>query len=161
MAGSKKKKAKGQTRAKPAPRKAASKISPSKSTKVAKKPSSLKKTGAKTKTTAKTKTAAMAKDPAKAKIAPKTTKAAGREARRPAPLPIAPPSSKSFADKVRDCDAGTGIWFIVAGSVEHGAIEKRGSDGAVVIRTDAGAPEVVTSSNLFETADGARAARYR
>ena len=158
MAGSKKKKAKGQTRAKPAPRKAASKISPSKSTKVAKKPS---KTAAKTKTAVKTKTAAKTKDPAKAKSAPQTTKTAGREPRRPAPLPVAPPSSKSFADKVRDCDAGTGIWFIVAGSVEHGAIEKRGSDGAVVIRTDAGAPEVVTSSNLFETADEARAARYR
>jgi hypothetical protein len=154
MAGSKKKKAKGQTRAKPAPRKAASKISPRKSTKVAKKPSSLKKTAVKTKTTAKT------KEPAKAKIAPKT-KTAAREPRRPAPLPVAPRSSKSFADKVRDCDVGTGIWFIVAGSVEHGAIEKRGSDGAVVIRTDAGAPEVVTSSNLFETADEARAARYR
>jgi hypothetical protein len=154
MAGSKKKKAKGQTRAKPAARKAASKISPGKSTKVAKKPSSLKKSVAKTKAEAKTKIAL------KTKTAPKT-KTAAREPRRPAPPPVAPPASKSFADKVRDCDAGTGIWFIVAGSVEHGAIEKRGPEGAVVVRTDAGALEVVPSSNLFETADEARAARQR
>jgi hypothetical protein len=49
----------------------------------------------------------------------------------------------------------------VAGSVEHAAIQKRGSDGAVVIRTDAGVTEVVAVGNLFETADEARAARYR
>jgi len=61
---------------------------------------------------------------------------------------------------VRDCEAGTGVWFVVAGSVEHASIQKRGSDGAVVIVTDAGVPEVVSSGNLFETADEARAARH-
>jgi len=69
-------------------------------------------------------------------------------------------STKAFADKVRDCVAGTGVWFVVAGSVEHASIQKRGSDGAVAIVTDAGVPEVVSSGNLFETADEARAARH-
>jgi hypothetical protein len=64
-------------------------------------------------------------------------------------------------EKVRDYDAGTGIWFITAGSVEHAAIRRRGGDGAVVIRTDAGVTEVVPVSNVFETADEARVARYR
>jgi hypothetical protein len=67
---------------------------------------------------------------------------------------------KTFAEKVRDCDAGTPLWFITAGSVEHAAIQKRGTDGAIVIRTDAGATEVVGVGNIFETADEARAARY-
>jgi len=44
--------------------------------------------------------------------------------------------------------------------VEHATIQKSGGDGAMVIRTDAGATEVVTAGNLFETADEARAARY-
>lgn len=62
---------------------------------------------------------------------------------------------------MQDRDGGTGIWFIVAGSVEHAVIQRRGSNGAVVIRTDAGVTEVVPVGNLFETADEARAARYR
>jgi hypothetical protein len=76
---------------------------------------------------------------------------------------VAGPASavKGVAEKVRDCDASTGIWFITAGSVEHAAIQKRGIDGAVVIRTDAGVTDVVPVGNLFETADEARAARYR
>jgi hypothetical protein len=72
----------------------------------------------------------------------------------------AAPPPKSFVEKVRDCDAGTGVWFITAGSVEHAAIEKRSGDGAVVILTDAGVTEVVPASNLFATAEEARAARY-
>jgi hypothetical protein len=81
--------------------------------------------------------------------------------RAAAPSQLRPQPSKAFGEKVRDCDAGTGIWFITAGSVEHAAIQKRGIDGAVVIRTDAGVTDVVPVGNLFETADEARAARYR
>jgi hypothetical protein len=69
-------------------------------------------------------------------------------------------SLKTFVQKVRDCEAGTGVWFITAGSVEHAAIQRRGGDGAIVIRTDAGATEAVSADSLFETADEARAARF-
>ena len=89
--------------------------------------------------------------PAKKRSAPKWMKAAKTQA--------AAPRRRTFADKVRDCDAGTGVWFITAGSVEHAAIQERGSEGAVMIVTDAGVPETVSVSNLFETADQARAAR--
>jgi hypothetical protein len=78
----------------------------------------------------------------------------------PAPPAAPAPPSRTFAEKVRDCDAGTGVWFISAGSVEHASIQKRGSDGAVVIVTDAGVTEVVPVGDLFETADEARAARH-
>ena len=103
--------------------------------------------------------------PAKKKAAPKRTPKKG--AKRPAapkvatkrPAAVSPP--KTFANRVRDCDTGTAVWFIVAGGIEHAAIQRRGSEGAVVILTDAGVPEVVPSSNLFETAEEARAARIR
>lgn len=135
MAGSKKKKkSKRQTRATSAPKRAANKKSPKKSPKPEKKASSAKKVTAK--------------------------KKAVRKPQGPTSPPSRPQARKAFADKVRDCDAGTGIWFIVAGSVEHAVIQQRGSDGAVVIRTDAGVTEVVPAGNLFETADEARAARY-
>jgi hypothetical protein len=84
-----------------------------------------------------------------------------RKPQRQAPTQAQPRSQKAFSEKVRDCDAGTGIWFVVAGSVEHAVIESRRTDGAVAIRTDAGVPEIVSKGNLFETADEARAARYR
>lgn len=135
MAGSKKK-SKRQTRAKSAPKRAATKKSPKKSTKPTKKPSSTKKVVAKKKVTA-------------------------RKPQRPTAPPVRPQSPKAFANKVRDCDAGTGIWFMVAGGIEHAAIQRRGGDGAVVILTDAGVTEVVSLGNLFETADEARAARHR
>jgi outer membrane biosynthesis protein TonB len=136
MAGSKKKKSKKPTRAKSAPKRTATKTPRKKTTKPTKKASSAKKVTPKKKVTA-------------------------RQPQRPAPRQVPPRAAKTFAEKVRDCDAGTGIWFIVAGSVEHAAIQKRGSDGAVVIRTDAGVTEVVPLGNLFETADEARAARHR
>jgi hypothetical protein len=72
--------------------------------------------------------------------------------------PVQPP--KTFTENVQDCEAGTAVWFITAGSVEHATIQKRSGDGAVVILTDAGVTEVVPASNLFETAEQARAARY-
>jgi hypothetical protein len=134
MAGSKKK-SKTQTRSKSAPKRAAIKKSRKKSTKPTKKASSAKKVAAKKKVTA-------------------------RKPHRPAPPRVPPQPQKAFAKKVQDCDAGTGIWFIVAGGIEHAVIQRRGSDGAVVIRTDAGVTEVVSMGNLFETADEARAARY-
>jgi hypothetical protein len=62
---------------------------------------------------------------------------------------------------MRDCDVGTAVWFMVAGGIEHAAIQRRGGNGGVVILTDAGVPEVVPVGNLFETADEARAARTR
>lgn len=127
----KSKKLKKPTRAKSAPKRTATKKPRKKTTKPTKKASSAKKVAAK------------------------------RKPRRPAPRRALPRAAKTFAEKVRDCDAGTGIWFIVAGSVEHAAIQEQGSDGAVVIRTDAGVTEVVPLANLFETADEARAARYR
>jgi hypothetical protein len=135
MAGSKKKKLKGKPHPKAAPKGAVTKKSRKTLTKPARKPSSAKKVAAK-------------------------KKVATRKPQRAASPPGPPRPSKGFAEKVRNCDAGTGIWFIVAGSVEHAAIQKRGSDGAVVIRTDAGATETVPMGNLFETADEARAARY-
>jgi hypothetical protein len=137
MAGSKKRKSKRPTHAKSAPKRGAPKTSLKKSTKPAKKPSSAKKVAAKKKV------------------------ATPKLQRRPAPTPVPRHSPKAFADKVRDCDAGTAVWFMVAGGIEHAAIQRRGGDGAVVILTDAGVPEVVPSGNLFETADEARAARIR
>jgi hypothetical protein len=101
-----------------------------------------------------------ARKPSSAKKVAAKKKVATRKPQRAASPPGPPRPSKGFDEKVRNCDAGTGIWFIVAGSVEHAAIQKRGSDGAVVIRTDAGATETVPMGNLFETADEARAARY-
>jgi hypothetical protein len=136
MAGAKKKKSKRQTRAKSAPKRAATKKSRKTSTKPTKRASSAKRVAAKRKVTA-------------------------RKPSGPAAPQVRPQPLKAFAKKVQDCDAGTGIWFIVAGSVEHAVIQRRGSDGAVVIRTDAGVIEVVPLGNLFETADEARAARYR
>ena len=130
MAGAKKK-SKGQTRAKSAPKKAASKKVRTKATKPPRKTSSAKK------------------------------KVMARKPPRPTSPAIPPKSPKAFAEKVRDCDAGTETWFIVAGSVEHASIRGRGSDGTMVIRTDAGVTEVVPVGNLFETAEEARAARHR
>ena len=69
-------------------------------------------------------------------------------------------ASKTFTKMVEDRDAGTPVWFITAGGVEHASIQSSSGAGAVVIRTDAGVTEVVPVSNIFETADEARAARY-
>jgi|SRR5580658_8624636 hypothetical protein len=161
MAGSKKKKSKVQTRAKSTPKRAAPKDSRKKVTKPTKKAPSVKKVAPKK---APSKSAPVGKSPAKrvpvTKKAPVKTRQTPAPRQAPAP-PTAPAASpKSFVEKVRDCDAGTGVWFITAGSVEHAAIQKLGSDGAVVILTDAGVTEVVPASNLFETAEEARAARY-
>jgi hypothetical protein len=103
--------------------------------------------------------------PAK-KHAPKKAPSKKHAAKRAAskkPMPHKPraPAPKGFADRVHGAESGTGVWFITAGSVEHAAIVRQGVDGTLVIRTDAGAIEVVASNNLFETADEARAARYR
>jgi hypothetical protein len=87
----------------------------------------------------------------------KTRATTGRPQVAPPQVPQAP--GKSFADKVRDCEVGTGVWFVTAGSVEHASIQSRGAAGTVVIRTDAGVVEVAPSTNLFEIADEARAAR--
>jgi hypothetical protein len=159
MAGSKKK-SKVQTRAKSTPKKATPKNSRKKLTKATSKPSSAKKVAPKK---VLSKKAPVRKSPAKSvpvtKRPPvKTQPTPASQAAAPIKAPVAPP--KSFVEKVRDCDAGTAVWFITAGSVEHAAIQKRGSDGAVVIVTDAGVTEVVPVSNLFETAEEARAARY-
>ena len=135
----KKKKSKKPTRAKAAPKKTATKKSRNKVTKRTRKPSAAKKSAK--------------------KVATKK-KATVRKPQRPAP-PQVPQQPKGFSEKVRDGDVGTGIWFIVAGSVEHAVIQRRGSDGVVVVRTDAGVTELVPSGNLFETADEARAARHR
>ena len=165
IAGSKRKKSKarGQTRAKAVPKRAIPKRSWKKVTKPTRKPSSAKKVAAKKGSAKKVpaRRALARKLPAK-KTAPVKT--------RPTPAPppsalaspkVPAPPPKTFAQKVRERDAGTGIWFITAGSVEHASIQKRGSDGVVVIVTDAGVTEVVPVGNLFETADEARAARYR
>lgn len=102
----------------------------------------------------------VAAKPAKKKPAKTQAKAPPPKAPPPkAPPPKAPPP-KTFAEKLRGCDAGTAVWFITAGGVEHATIQRSGGDGRVVIRTDAGVTELVASSNVFETADEARAARY-
>src|SRR5258708_6018855 len=103
MVGSKKKKSKSKTGAKSAPKRTATE-SRKKSTKPTKKASSAKNVVAK-------------------------KKATSREPQRPASPRVASRGPKAFAKKVQDCDAGTGIWFIVAGSVEHAVIQRRGSDG--------------------------------
>jgi hypothetical protein len=137
MPGSKKKKAKRHTQAKSAPKRTATEKSRKKSTKPAKQSTSAKKVAAKKQVMA-------------------------RKLPRSAPPRVPPKAApRAFAEKVRGFEAGTGIWFVVAGSVEHAVIQGRGSDGAVVIVTDAGVTEVVASGNIFETADQARAARYR
>jgi hypothetical protein len=140
MPGSKKK-PQARPRAKAAPKRAPSKKSPQ----AAKKVAASKKVAAK-------------KRPVKKDAHAETRRAAALRRAPAAPRALASPS-KSFAEKVRDCDAGTGIWFITAGSVEHAALQQRSGDGAVVIRTDAGVTEIVPVSNLFETANEARAAR--
>jgi hypothetical protein len=94
--------------------------------------------------------------PAK-KVAPKKT----TPAKGPATAAVRAPSQKAFGDSVRDCLVGTPVWYTVAGGIEHAAIHRRGSDGAIVIVTDAGSTAVVAASNLFETAGEARAARGR
>jgi hypothetical protein len=136
--------------------------------KVTKKSAAKKKAAPKNKTKMVAKKRAPAK-PAKKKSAPKNKAktAAKKKAppkpakKKPAPKHAPVPPLKTFAEKVRERDAGTEVWFTVAGGIEHAAIQRRGSDGAVVIRTDAGITEVVPSGNLFETADQARAARTR
>jgi hypothetical protein len=140
MPGSKKK-PQARPRSKAAPKRAPSKKSPQPAKKVA----ASKKVAAK-------------KRPVKENAHAKMRRAAALRRARAAPRALASPS-KSFAEKVRNCDAGTGIWFVTAGSVEHAALQQRSGDGAVVIRTDAGVTEIVPVSNLFETADEARAAR--
>jgi hypothetical protein len=135
MAGSKKKKkSRTQTPAKAAPKRNATKKARKKSTKPTKKASSARKVPA---------------------------KATSRKSQRSASPHVPLQRPKTFAEKVRDCDAGTVVWFMVAGGIERAAIQRRGSDGAVVILTDVGVTEVVSLSNLFETAVEARAARYR
>ena len=137
---------------------AAKKVAP---TTLAKKPGKAATRSAKKNRTKKSKKLAKkpsppTRTPAK-KVAPKKT----TPARSPAAAAARPPALKAFAGKVRDCDVGTPVWFTVAGGIEHAAIQRRGSDGTIVVLTDAGATEVVASSNLFETADQARAARTR
>jgi hypothetical protein len=99
------------------------------------------------------------KKPTKRPLSPKHLPAKKKAA--PATSRATPRSPKTFADHARDCDAGTSIWFTVAGGIEHAVIQKQGGDGAVVIVTDAGVTEIVSLGNLFETADEARAARTR
>jgi hypothetical protein len=146
MPGSKKKKPQAQVRGKAALGRTPAKKSRKTSPQPAKKAAPAKKVAAK-------------KRPAK-KVPVKTRPAAAAR-RATAPAAARAPTLRTFAEKIRGCEAGTGVWFITAGSVEHATIQRRGGDGAVVIRTDAGATEVVPASNLFETADEARAARYR
>lgn len=136
--------------------------------KVTKKGATKKRTSAPKKARTLAKKRATAK-PAKKKSTPKNkarTVAKKRAPAKPAKKKYAPKQVavlplKTFAEKVRERDAGTDVWFMVAGGIEHAAIQRPGSDGAVVIRTDAGVTEVVPSGNLFETADEARAARTR
>jgi len=118
-----------------------------------------KKKQSKGKTRAKAASSAKKASPER-KVAAKKKPATGKP-RRAASPPVRRRAPKAFAERVRDRDAGTGVWFVVAGSVEHAVIQGRGNDGAVVIRTDAGVTEVVPAGNLFETADEARTARYR
>jgi hypothetical protein len=146
MPGSKNKKPKAQKRVKAALGRTPAEKSRKKSRQPAKKAASAKKVAAK-------------KRPAKK--APVKTRPAAVPRRATAPAAARAATPKTFAEKVRGCEAGTGVWFITAGSVEHATIQRRDGDGAVGIRTDAGATEVVPATNLFETADEARAARYR
>jgi hypothetical protein len=109
------------------------------------------------------------------KVAPKTTKKAGKaparptkklapkskKRTRPAAAVVRPALSTAFADNMRDCVSGTPVWYTVAGGIEHAALLRRGTEGTLVILTDAGATVVVSPANLFETADEARAARNR
>jgi len=106
-----------------------------------------------------------AKAPKKAARAPASRSLEKKLAAKPAKKKAAKtqakaPPPKTFAEKLRDRDAGTAVWYITAGGIEHAAIQRSGGGSAVVIRTDAGVTEVVATTNIFETADEARAARY-
>jgi hypothetical protein len=141
------------------------KSKPSKASKGGARAAAFKKPGKVSTTAAKKTTAKKAKMPKKgvrtAASKPAKKKLAAKPAKEKAAKTQAKaPRARTFAEKVRDCDAGTAVWFITAGSVEHATIQRSGGDGAMVIRTDAGATEVVTAGNIFETADEARAARY-
>jgi hypothetical protein len=83
--------------------------------------------------------------------------------RVPPPPPVPPALPKTFAEKVRDCDRGTEVWFRVRDESVHGVILDRSALGAAVL-TDAGLidPGVVVPvplANLFESAEAERAAR--
>jgi hypothetical protein len=134
MAGSKKKSKKEQARAKAVKKGPGPRKSPKKAAKPAPKASSAKKAVAK--------------------------HSVVRNPQRAASPPVPPRPPKPFADRVRNCDAGTAIWFMVAGGIEHAVIQKRVGDGVMIV-TDAGVTELVSPRNLFETAEEARAARYR
>jgi len=160
MAGSKKKKVKGRTSAKAASTRATARKARQKAPKSGARPSA-KKVVAKKGSAKKIPGRALAKKLPATKGLARTRPPMVAPRHAPAAPAARAPSPKTFAENIRDCDAGTAIWFITAGSVEHAAIKGRGSDGAVVIVTDAGVTEVVSVGNLFETADAARAARYR
>jgi hypothetical protein len=64
---------------------------------------------------------------------------------------------------VRDCDAGTQVWFRVGDESVHGAILGRSPQGATVLTdaglNDAGTVVVIPPGDLFESAEAERAAR--
>jgi hypothetical protein len=155
MAGSKTKKAKRRTRAKAASTRAASKKSRQKSPKPTRKPVPAKRVVAK-KVPAKKGSAKTAARGARAgKLAAtkglvKTRPPAPVPPQAPAPPATPAPPPKTFAEKVRDCDAGTLVWFRVGDLVTHGEIQGPGAAGTVNVLSK-GVVGPVPAGDLFET----------
>lgn len=88
-----------------------------------------------------------------------SAKPAKQVARQAAKKPIVAPreSAKTAAHKVSSWNTGAGLWFRVAGGIEHAVVRKSGGAGVVVALTDAGTEVVLSLENLFHTAADARA----
>jgi sRNA-binding protein len=71
--------------------------------------------------------------------------------------PAAPPP-KTFAEKVRDRDAGTEVWYRVGDVVTRGTIRGDGAAGNVSVLSN-GVVSEVPAGDLYETRAAAQAAR--
>jgi len=68
------------------------------------------------------------------------------------------PRPKTFAEKVRDRDVGTQVWYRVGDAVTYGTIRGDGAAGNVSVLSN-GMVNEVPAGNLFETQAAAQAAR--
>jgi len=101
--------------------------------------------------------------PAKKRPAPKKPKAAAKK--RVAPKPkraarkrAAPPLPKTFAEKVRDRDPSTEVWYRVGDVLSHGVMLGQGAAGNAMVVSN-GVVSGVPAEDLFETQAAADAAR--
>jgi hypothetical protein len=78
-------------------------------------------------------------------------------AKKPAAAPATPPP-KAFAEKVRDRDVGTEVWYRVGDAVTRGTIQGAGAAGNVDVLSN-GTVSGVPEGDLHETQAAAQAAR--